>query len=320
MQNTKYAFLIKLIIVTGTVYLVMKYLLPLFLPFLLAFLISSCINPVVKFLHTKLKINETVSIIFVIVIFVSVAVIGIGYLAYQIYVQGSDLIEGLPNELGNRCRNFVVDNKEKFVSYAMDGTKKTVTTIVNAAVFVVTMLVSAYFITKDRKKIHEYRKIMPYAEEVNRITAKLNQVFSAYIKAQLIVMSVTAVVCVVGLYIIGNKYALLLGVIIGFLDAFPMIGAGIILLPWSVYYFFVGNFQNGAIIFCVFVVCYIAREVLEPRIMGHGIGLSPIMSIISIYIGYALFGIIGVVLGPVGYVIIEQLMMKEEKQWQRTKK
>ncbi len=308
----KYAYLIKLIVVTAAVYLIMKYLLPLFLPFLLAFLISRCISPIINFMYNKIKINKTVSIIFVLVLFVSIVAVGIGYMVYQLYIQGSDLIDNLPSEIGNKCRTFVVDNREKLVSFAMDGTMKTVTKVLNAAVFIVTTLVSSYFITKDRDKIHEYRKNMPYAKEVNRITGKLNQVFSAYVKAQLIIMSVTAIVCTIGLYLTKNKYALLLGVLIGFLDAFPMIGAGIILLPWCIYNFFVRNFTNGAIIFLIFVVCYIAREVLEPRIMGHNIGLSPIMSIISIYIGYALFGIIGVVLGPIGYVIIEQLMMKEE--------
>ena len=311
-MQQKYAYLIKLVVVTSVVYLIMKYLLPLFFPFLLAYLISRCIYPMVKFLHNKLKINNTFSIIVVLVAFVVVVASGLGYLVYQLCAQGSELINNLPKEIGNQCRNFMVENREKIVSFAMDGTKKTVQTVVNAAVFVVTMFVSSYFITKDREKIHEYRKNMPYANEINRIIAKLNQVFSAYVKAQLTIMTVTTIVCITGLYIIGNKYALFLGVLIGFLDAFPMIGAGIILLPWSIYYFFVRNFTNGAIIFLIFVVCYIAREVLEPRIMGHNIGISPIVSIISIYIGYALFGIVGVVLGPISYVIIEQLMMKEE--------
>lgn len=311
-MKQKYAYLIKLIIITAVVYLVMKYLLPLFFPFLLAYLISGCISPLVKFLHGKLKVNKTFSIIVVLVTFVVVVALGVGYFAFKLYAQGSELINNLPKDIGNQCRNFMMENREKIVSYAMDGTRKTLKTIVNAAVFVVTMFVSSYFITKDREKIHEYRKNMPYANEINRIIKKLNQVFSAYIKAQLTIMSATTIVCTIGLYIIGNKYALFLGVLVGFLDAFPMIGAGIILLPWAIYYFFVRNFANGAIIFLIFVVCYIAREVLEPRIMGHNIGISPIVSIISVYIGYALFGIVGVVLGPVSYVIIEQLMMKED--------
>ena len=318
MQN--YAYLIKLVIVTIAVFLVMQFLLPLFLPFILAFLISGCIDPIARFLYGRLKLNRTLSIIVVLILFVGIVVAGVGYLVFQIYIQGSELIDNLPNEIGSGCRNFFDDNKEKIVSYAMDGTKKTVVTVINAVVFIFTMLVSAYFITKDKDKIHEYRKTMPYAKDINRITFKLKQVFSSYIKAQLAIMIVTIIVCIVGLHIIGNEYAVVVGVLIGVLDAFPMIGSGVILFPWAIYYFFVRNFQNGAIIFLIFVVCYIAREVLEPRIMGHGIGLSPIVSIISIYIGYALFGIIGVILGPVGYVIIEQLMIKEEKQWQRTKK
>lgn len=311
-MQTKYAYLVKLVIVTGAVYLIMKYLLPLFLPFIFALLISRCISPITNFLYKRLKINKTIAILFVLIMFISIVSAGIGYLVYNLCVQGNDLINSFPDGLENTCRNFVIDNREKIVSFAMDGTVKTVTKVINALVFIITTLVSSYFITKDREKLHEYRKKMPYSKEINRISSKLNQVFSAYVKAQLIIMALTMSVCIIGFYLIKSKYAILLGVIVGFLDAFPMIGAGIILLPWSIYYFFVKKFTNGAIIFLIFVVCYIAREVLEPRIMGHNLGLSPIMSIISIYIGYALFGIIGVILGPIGYVIIEQLMMKEE--------
>lgn len=308
----KYGYLIKLIISTAAVYFAMKYLLPLFLPFLIAYVISGCILPIVTFLHKKMKFNHTIAVLLVLILFVIVAGALIGILGYQIYVQGSSFIGHLPDGIGRTARNFVNDNREKIVSFAMDGTMKTVMIMIQALVFIVTVIISAYFITKDRKKIHEYRKRMPYHHEINRICAKLKQAFSAYVKAQLIIMAVTTVICTIGLYVLRNPYALLLGILVSFLDALPLIGAGVILLPWAAYYFFVGKIINGTVLFIVFVVCYIAREVLEPKIMGHGIGMPPLISVISIYVGYLLFGIIGVIIGPVSYIIIGQLV-KEEK-------
>lgn len=312
MPVKRYGYLMKLVLCTAAVYFVMKYLLPLFLPFLIAYVISGCISPIAGWLNRKIKLNLTFSIVLILILFVALIGTAAGIMGYQIYVQGSALVNHLPDGIGTTARNFVNDNREKIVSFAMDGTVKTVTVMIEALVFIVAVIVSAYFITKDRKKIHEYRKRMPYHEEINRICSKLKQAFSSYVKAQLVIMAVTAGVCVSGLYIMKNQYALLLGILVSFLDALPLIGSAVILLPWCAYYFFTGNFSNGAILFAVFVVCYIAREVLEPKIMGNGIGMSPLVSVISIYIGYVLFGIIGVVIGPVSYIIIEQLM-KEEK-------
>lgn len=304
----KYGYLIKLVICTAVVYFTMKYLLPLFLPFLIAYVISGCILPITKWLHKKVKINKNFSTIVVLILFVAIVGSVIVVLGYQLFIQGKSFLANLPDGIGNAARNFVDGNREKIVSFAMDGTVKTFGAVVQSMIFVVTTIVSAYYLTKDREKIHEYRKHMKYAKEINGITAKLHKVFAAYIKAQLIIMVITAIICTIGLYIMKNQYALLLGIVVSFLDALPLIGAAVILLPWAAYYFFIRNFTNGAIIFCVFVVCYIAREVLEPKIMGRNIGMSPIISIISIYIGYVLFGIIGVVIGPVSYIIIEQLM------------
>lgn len=304
----KYGYLIKLIICTAAVYFSMKYLLPLFLPFLIAYAISGCILPIINWLHNHAKINRTIATVVVLVIFVLAVGAALIFLGCQIFHQGMNFVNNLPDGIGSRTQGFIDSNKSKIMSLAMDSTVKSIVIAIEALVFVATTVVAAYFITKDRNKIHEFRKKMRYADAVNRVTGKLKMVFLAYAKAQLIIMLVTACICTVGLYLLGNDYALLLGILISFLDALPLIGIVVILIPWAIYYFFVRKFISGAIIFLIFVVCYIAREVLEPKIMGHNIGMSPIVSIISIYIGYMLFGIIGVVIGPVSYIIIEQLM------------
>ena len=69
-----------------------------------------------------------------------------------------------------------------------------------------------------------------------------------------------------------------------------------------------GNYFNAIVILLAFVVCYFAREVLEPRLMGNQIGITPLMTIASMYVGYKVFGIIGVVLGPICYIVISGIM------------
>ena len=129
-------------------------------------------------------------------------------------------------------------------------------------------------------------------------------------RSQFIIILVVAVVCSLGLLIIGNDYYILFGVIIGILDALPLIGVGAVMIPWSIIYVFMGNYYKAAILMIVFVFCYFIREYLEPRLMGKQIGITPIASLISIYVGYRLFGFLGMIVGPLMYVLIREVVGK----------
>lgn len=144
--------------------------------------------------------------------------------------------------------------------------------------------------------------------ELRVIVKRVTAVCSAYVKTQLIIMSITFVICFVSFLIIGNDYAFLIALVVGFLDALPLIGVGTILIPWGIICLILGNYFNAVVIFITFAVCYLVRELIEPKLMGNQIGITPLMTIASMYVGYKLFGIIGVVLGPVSYIMISAVM------------
>jgi len=120
------------------------------------------------------------------------------------------------------------------------------------------------------------------------------------------------VLCTLGLVLIKNPYALLLGLAIALLDALPVLGSGMILLPWSIVLFFQKNYIPGAILLTVFVLCVILREFLEPKLLGKGIGIRPLYTLISMYLGIRIFGVAGFILGPIGLVIIKSLYEQTE--------
>lgn len=144
--------------------------------------------------------------------------------------------------------------------------------------------------------------------ELRVIVRRVTAVCSAYVRTQLIIMCVTFIICFVSFLIIGNDYAFLIALVVGFLDALPLIGVGTVLVPWGLICLLMGNYFNAVVILITFAVCYLVRELLEPRLMGGRIGITPIMTIASMYVGYKLFGIIGVVLGPVSYIMISAVM------------
>ena len=299
--------MIRLVITTAAVYFVMKYLLPLFMPLILGWGISGVIRPFANWLHKKIKLPIAMASVVTLLLFVGIIAAGFGFIGYKLAIQGNRLINNLPDGVGRKVKFFMDENRSKLVSYAMDGTIKTVCVVIQAVIFVITTLISAYYITKDYDSIREYWMNTRYGKFLSGIAEKLKQVFSAFLKAQMIIFAVTATLCIGGLYLMKNRYALLIGIVVSILDALPMVGAVVVLLPWAIYYFAISQVYKGIIITVICVLCYISREVLEPRIMGNEIGLSPIVSVASIFIGYSLFGIVGVVIGPVSYVIIKYI-------------
>ena len=129
----------------------------------------------------------------------------------------------------------------------------------------------------------------------------------AYLKAQLIIMGCVIVICVAGLWILKNPYALLIGTVIGLLDVLPFIGTGTILIPWAVISLFTKKFFHAAAYVVLFLIANTTREFLEPKLIGKSLGLYPIAILISVYVGLYLFGPAGVIEGPASVLLIMEI-------------
>ena len=174
-----------------------------------------------------------------------------------------------------------------------------------AAIIVAVM--AAYFYVVEKSDIKEKIKGLFFYNELSKIKSKMSIIFRAYIKAQLVIMLITSTLCSIGFALIKNPYFLILGIVVGLLDALPLIGLGIIMIPWAVGYFIIGNVRKGLVIAVIYIICYFVREILEPKLIGDNAGIGPLTSLVCIYIGYEIFGLLGVFLGPIAYMIIQQM-------------
>ena len=111
-----------------------------------------------------------------------------------------------------------------------------------------------------------------------------------------------------GLLLLGNSYFLLLGPVIGLVDALPVFGAGTVLIPWFLISFLQGRWGQGLALLFLYLVCYLLRQVAEARLMGGQVGLTALETLFSMYVGLRLFGIAGFLLGPIGFLMIEDLL------------
>lgn len=344
MDKTKY--LLKFAVIIAAVYFCVKYLLFIFLPFLIAYVLKLILKPIVNFCVERLRFNrKVISVILLILVsalLVSFIALFVGIITRQVrkFVTNSGYYEEKVDKLADRCCDIVekysgIESKE-VRGYIDDGTEKlfesanesgiaykvmnksvdVLKVIVNGAITIFTAILAAYYMINKPKNKEEKRgtKSEEILNDARNLVYRVTKVCSAYVRTQLIIMSVTFVVCLVGFFIIGNDYAFLLAAVVGLLDSLPLIGVGTMLIPFSIGYILLGKYLKALVLLVVFGICYMFREVMEPRLMGNKIGISPLAMIVSIYAGLKLFGIIGVLLGPVVYILIGEIMsMTEDK-------
>ncbi len=317
-------------------FLAFRFLLPLTLPFVLAYFFAKMVSPVIYFLTGKLKWHKKVSSIMVVlvtvfaiggfVVYIMSVVIGQTILLLQrlpVYEQeihyvieeicwscdrmlelsGGTSYQYIEAQTATLYRNIGNDILPKLSSCAVYLLRFTAE--IASGVFI--FLLSTLLILLDDTFPAVHRKLKPFAK-------RLKSAGFAYIKAQGIIIFVIAAITSVGLILMGSEYAVLFGIGIAVFDAFPIVGSGIILVPWAFFELLGRNFYEAAILFTIFVVAAFLREILEPRLFGKELGMKPLFVLVSVYVGVKLFHIGGILLGPIALTILQTVneLLKEK--------
>lgn len=129
-----------------------------------------------------------------------------------------------------------------------------------------------------------------------------------YVKAYVILFLLTFTALMIGFIIVGEKYATLLAALVALLDILPVIGVGTVMIPWVIVLFALGQVKKAAILLTVCIIVMIGRQILEPHIVGTQLGVHPLLTLISVFAGYKIFGILGFIIGPIAIVVIKNLI------------
>lgn len=319
--------------ITFSVYLGFRFLLPLIFPFVISYFLAWIIRPVTEMLYRRLKVPRIIGGTCSLVLLVAVFGAAICLLVNTLLKQAVQFIKNVPvyldvigSKLDSLCgycdgifglncgtlRTYVDENitqtvrmvKTEVMPRIAKGSFSFTVRFVGFIGIVLIVLIAAVLIVKDLPSCREkYEKNTLYCQ-IHKITAKLSDAGIAFLRCQLIIMSIVAVICVLGLTLLKNEYPVLLGILIAFMDALPVLGSGMVFIPWSIIMLFNGDIYTAAMLFTIFVVCQVVREILEPKLIGNRIGIRPLFTLISIYVGVELFGFGGFFLGPVGLLII----------------
>lgn len=179
-----------------------------------------------------------------------------------------------------------------------------------AFLFLLTTLLSAYFIASEASALGAAgRKLLPQAWEkrLKPLWRRGKAVLGGYVKAQLYLTLVVLLLLTLGLLLLRQPNPILLALVIALVDALPVFGAGTVLIPWGLVQLLRGNTPLGVELLLLYAVIAVSRAFLEPKFLGHQIGLSPLLTLISLYAGYRLFGVVGMILVPIGVILLKQL-------------
>ncbi len=313
------------------------------LPFILAYLMASITNPVINLMENKLKMPRKIACLttilfslffivsFIFIIF-SRVIFEIKNLAEmspkiaenisnvynEIFIKGIKVYDTLPFELSrlvDTLLNVVLENSTSLISSAAESVTRFAYNVAKSLpsilLFIIVLFISTYFIATDREKISKFlHRQIPSSWFLNIITIKNDLVIAlfGYIKAQIILMTITFIEISIGMTIIGVNYPLLIALIISLIDALPILGTGIILIPWALFSLLSGNFTFAVYLIILYSIVLLVRQSLEPKIVGKQIGLYPLVTLMSMYIGLKLFGAIGIILGPITVLVVKSLL------------
>ena len=180
--------------------------------------------------------------------------------------------------------------------------------------FLAVFLISAFYLCVDRDKILQAcTSLLPsrLKARMPEIKKKISAALTGYLKAYLCIMAITFAEMLLGLSILGVKYALLLAIIISIVDILPILGTGTVLVPWAVFCLISSNIKLGVGLLILYAVSLVIRQLAEPKIVGNSLGIHPLLTLASIYLGIKFFGLLGIFLGPIFALTIKGMLVTE---------
>lgn len=224
----------------------------------------------------------------------------------------------LSNELLSIIQNSsqeILNNIYAWGTKALNNTVDIITQIPKIAIYLVITILSLYFICTDKIYIldfAEYHMPRSWIKKVSKHIREITHSLSAYLKAELILTFVSFVISIIGFYIfmfvgMNVKYPLLIALVIAFVDALPILGSGTIMVPWAIISGLDGDINLGISLVVLWMIMSVVRQFIQPKVVSNKIGIHPIFTLIAMYTGYKLIGVMGLLVGPIILIIIKSI-------------
>lgn len=313
-----------------------------FMPFVIGWIISLIANPLVKFFEKRLKIVRKHGTWVVIVGVIALIVTACYFVIAWLIREGVAFVQNLPEmysamvqgfrDIGNNAAVFleklnlplnvhegiaeVLANLDIYIgdligtlgAPTLSVAGDIVSNLPNLLVQAIFMFLSAYFFIADKEKIStSLRKVLP--QSVFDRWAWIKRLFSravgGYFVAQFKIMGVIAAILFVGFLILKVDYAILLALLIAFLDFIPFLGTGTAIWPWAAFQLLTGDYYMAVGLMIIYLICLLVHQLLQPKFVGDTVGMDPLTTLIFMFIGYRFSSVFGMIIAvPIGIIII----------------
>ncbi len=307
------------------------FILPVSLPIILALITAILLAPIVTIIQMKNKIRRSIAIFILFMILLCFIGLTVYFISTKAITQADYLVKNLPayiTEINKAWLKFqlnindkveelppeLLDKMGSYVQQSLMSLKNSVSSrnlisdvtslitkipayFVSLLVYLIALCLFLLELPKLKEQIFANLSAKT-KEKVQFMSSRLSYVIFGFIKAQVLVSIIIFIFSLIGLLLIVPEVALLMSFIIWAIDIIPILGSIIILAPWAFYHLIAGNIGLATKLLILAAVLLIIRRVAEPKVMGQQIGLSPLATLIAMYIGFKLIGILGFIVGP----------------------
>ena len=185
-------------------------------------------------------------------------------------------------------------------------------------VTVVTVISGFYFCTEGERIGAALNACLPkpIRERIPAWKRRLKGLSFRYARAYLLLLGITFAVLFLGFSILGVDYAFLLALLVAVVDMLPILGVGTVLVPWAIVMLIQHNYYLGFGLLILYFAALILRQIIEPRLIGHSLGLHPLLTLFATYVGWELLGFFGMIVGPLVALLVKSTLgqfLKTEK-------
>lgn len=309
---------------------------PVSLPLILAFITALLLDPIVKFFSKNFKTKRQLAVLSVFILFIlfigmcgyfiTTKVIAeviriidnsplyfneISKIWFKIEIELVNVAKDLPtvvvNQFTSQTQEFLQNARESILSYVnINNLRAILTNIPNYLVSFIIYLVSLFLFMLDLPKISE--KLYLYltettAKKVTHMTSRLSFVIFGFLKAQILISIMIFIISIVWLHFINQEIAFYMSILIWVADFIPIFGSLIVLGPWALFYLLTGKILLGLVLVILAVILLAVKRTVKPKLLGSQFGLSPLATLIGMYLGFKIIGLLGIIIGPLLLII-----------------
>lgn len=329
---------IALAILLGIIFLVPRALM-FFLPFVIGWIIALMASPLVRFFEEKIKLKRKIGSAFVIIAVIALLVLLIYFVIAWLTEQVGGLLTALPdmwagmeadinsmgqslsslleklpgetkinlNSLTDTVGNYMGEFLERIGTPTIEAAGNLALQLPSIFIGVIMALLSAYFFVAEHQQINEwFRKHTPATIQLyySMVRRSLVKSVGGYLKAQLKIEIWMYLLLVLGLGVLGVNYYALIALGIAILDFLPFLGTGTVLIPWAIVKIFAADYKTAVGLLIIWCGGQLARQLIQPKIVGDSIGVPPLPTLVLLYIGYQVGGVVGMIIAvPLGLLV-----------------